>query len=242
MSTLLITRCDRSPLLQAIHPAFRPTPQPVDGSVEPWRSPTRRALLLPLLPLVLPLRDHVPQPPTPQRSPTLRITVPLVTRHLFGALPRSSPLPWHPDRVQGRLQLRAVVPLSPGQHDRQRSPAPVECEVQLGGEAAAAPPEGFVAARWIAPPFSPLRPRLGPECGGRPRRADGRAPRCCPPRRPATQGGLPGLPAPGGLGGSVPRPPHGASGRGGRNRSARGHTAGEYPARGPRCAAARGSR
>jgi hypothetical protein len=94
----------------------------------------------------------------------------------------------------------------------------------------------------LVPPFSPPRCRLLRGCVGHPRRADGHAPRCCPPRRPATRRARPRRRLPGAAGGSVPRPPSGASGRSDRSRSGEDHTAGGSPARGRQCAAARGSR
>src|SRR3712207_879748 len=111
MGTLLIAGGYRSPLFQAIDPSLGPASQPIDRLLEARRTASGAAFGLSLLPLVLPLRDHVPDPASPQPAPTLRVAIPFVARHLPGLLAwPSSPLR-HPDRVQGRLQLRAVMPL-----------------------------------------------------------------------------------------------------------------------------------
>lgn len=239
MGTLLISSSYASPLLQAIDPALGPASQSVDGLLEPRSAASQGAFRLPLLPLVFPLRDHMPDPAPPQRSATLRIAVSLVARHLLRALPRSPSLPGYPDPVQGRLQLGTVMALSCRQHDRERASTPVEGEVQLGGEATAAPSERFVFAGLLAPPFWPPRSRPWPGRGGRQRRADAPVPRCCPPRRPPSRRVRRPALRPGASAGSAPRSHCAASAPAGRSRSGRDHTVPGGPARGRRCGGAR---
>jgi hypothetical protein len=132
--------------------------------------------------------------------------------------------------------LGAVVALSRCQDDRQRPTSPVEREVQLGAEAAPAASERFVVARWATPPFSPLPPRPWPGRDGLRQRADEPVLRCYPPIRPPSRLLPRHRPVLGAFGGSVPRRPTDASGRGGRSRSDAGRSARECPARERRCA------
>jgi hypothetical protein len=242
MGTLVIPSCDSSPLFQAINPALGPTTQPIHRFVEPGSTPSGRSFLLPLLPLVFALGDHMADPPLPQRPATLGIAVALVAGYLIRPFPRPPPSARHADPIERALQLGTVMALPRRQDDRERPAVPVEGEVQLGAEAAPAPSECFVAARWAAPPFSPPRPRPWPERDGLRQHADEPAPRCYPPRRSPSRPLPRRRPAPGAFGGSVPKRPSDASGRAGRSRSGADRIGRECPARGRRCAGATGCR
>src|SRR5207245_4413103 len=70
-----------------------------------------------------------------------------VQAQIVRPFPRPPPRAGHPDAVQGRLPLGALVPLSGAQMAPQRPPPPVEGEVQLRREPAPAPTEGFPSER-----------------------------------------------------------------------------------------------
>jgi hypothetical protein len=116
-------------LLEPVHSALGPTPQPVDLPLEPRRATATMPFRLPLLPLVFPLRDHVSDPQPAQQTAALGIAVAFIQRYLIRSLPRSTVRTRHADGVEHRFQLRALVPLPRRQPHRERSSAPVEGEV-----------------------------------------------------------------------------------------------------------------
>jgi hypothetical protein len=229
-------------LLQPVDAALRPTPLPIHLPVEPRRSTALAAFGPPLLPLVFPLRDDVPEPAATQHSAALRIAVALVQRHLVRPLPRPTARPGHANASEHRLQLRTFVPLARRQADRQRPPAPVGGEVQLGAEPAATATERLVGRRDF--PLFPRPPaaRSAPAAGAPRPRADAPGPSSRRSRPPSKR-----LPQrlrrrPGGPGGPVPRRLGGASAGAGRGRSSTSRTAPACRAREHRCAAPTGSR
>jgi hypothetical protein len=67
--------------------------------------------------------------------------------------------PWHPDGIQQRLQLGALMALPRREGDRQRPPFAVHGQVQLGGQPAPAVPQRLIL-RVRAPPFGSARAGL----------------------------------------------------------------------------------
>lgn len=106
---LFIPRRHAPPLLQSVHAPLNDMPPPVCFSVKRQGTPR---LLRPSRPLVAPFGNHRVDPPAAQRLPTLGGAVPLVAQHPIGSGARATAsYPWHPDRIEYRLALRAVVPL-----------------------------------------------------------------------------------------------------------------------------------
>jgi site-specific DNA recombinase len=93
--------------------------------------------------LVGPLRDGVTDATAAQQPPAGRIAVGLVADQMVGPLARSAPPAGagHPDRVQHRLELGRVVPLTRGEHHAKRPAAAVAAQVDLGGQPAPGPAE-----------------------------------------------------------------------------------------------------
>jgi hypothetical protein len=228
-------------LFQPVDTPLGPAPLPVHFAVKPGRPAALAALRLPLRSLVFPLRDHVPDPPATEHPPALRIAVAFVQGRLIRPLPRPTARSGHANAIEDRLQLGAFVPLAGRQADRERPPAPVGGEMQLGAQPAATATERLVG-RCVFPLFPSPAARPGRGCGALPPRADGRGrssrrsrppSRRLPRRRPLRP---PGPEAP------APKRPGGASGAAGRGKSSISRTAPACPARGRRCAVPRGYR
>lgn len=226
---LLIAGSNAAPVLQAVDPPFRPTPQPIQGSVEERGTSALRAPLLALPPLVLALGDEMGDAAAAEQLPARWEAVTPIEEQAVRPFTRATPGPPHPHRVEDWFELGAIMPLTGGQDEPQEPPAAVKRQVQLGAEAAAAPAEGFVGKRPL-PPF-PRPPRVG---------APARPcyPRSSRPRRVLDPRRL----APAAPGAGVPSSRLGPSGGAGRGRCARSHTREASRARAPRCGRSRGCR
>ena len=94
------------------------------------------------------LRDGVGDAPPPQQGPAGRIGVPLVGDQVVGSRPGPTrPGPRHPDRVEHRRQLGAVVALPRCQDHGQWATLPVAGQVELGAQPASVPPDRLVTWR-----------------------------------------------------------------------------------------------
>jgi hypothetical protein len=223
-------------LLEPVHTPLRPIAEPVNRSVEPRRPTAPVALGLPLLALVFPLGDHVPDPPATQGSPALRIAVAFVQRGFVGPLPRPTALPGNADAIQHRFQLGAFMALARRQAHRQRPTAPFGGEVEFGAPPAATASEGLASIREI--PLFPRRPSRADDA--RRRRAGGRG-RWRRPRSRRTSPTRPrGRPCPGATGAPAPRRRADANAAADRGRFSTGRSARADRARAHRCATPRG--
>jgi hypothetical protein len=100
----------------------------------------------PSLLLVGALGDGVGDPPLAQQPTAGGVAVAPVGDQVRWALARATRRrAGYPDGVQQRAELGALVPLAGGDQCRQRPAAAVAGQVQLGGEPAAAAPQGLVA-------------------------------------------------------------------------------------------------
>lgn len=89
-----------------------------------------------------------------QEPPTGRIAVALVGKDPRWAGPWASAASLrHANAIQDRLQLRALMPLTTRQDDRQWTTVPVTCQVQFGRYSAPAAPERLIR-RMLDPLFS----------------------------------------------------------------------------------------
>ncbi len=97
---LLIAGSDPSELLEPVDAPLRPASEAVDLTVEPRRSTPASAFRLPRFPLVLPLGNHVSDPPAAQQAAALRIAIALIQGHLARSLPRSAARARNADAIQ----------------------------------------------------------------------------------------------------------------------------------------------
>jgi hypothetical protein len=103
--------------------------------------------------LVTPLWDRMLDQALAQPAATARITVASVGDEAIGARPWTSPPTGarNANALQDRLELRAVVALSWGDHDRERSSASVTGEMELRRQPATAAPQSLVGG--VRDPF-----------------------------------------------------------------------------------------
>src|SRR5205814_3564315 len=147
---LLVPGAQPAVLLEHVHAPLDHVPPPVRLPVEPV-PPVARVL-------VLPPRDDRPDPSPPQVLPDPRVAIPLVPGQPLrppAGPPRTGPR--NPDRLQHRLELLRLVGLCGGHRERERQPAAVGDQAQLGPVPAAAPTDGVV--RRLAVHLFPPRPR-----------------------------------------------------------------------------------
>jgi hypothetical protein len=146
----LVTRRQATPLFEPIDAALHHVAPRVDDRIEDERTAWSRR---PLRPLVASLGDGVLDLPLPQQAPTAWVTVALVGDEVVwaGTWSSTSTGAWDTDAIQDRLQLRAVMALSQGDDDGERSPAAVAGQMKLGGQPSAAAPKSLVG--WVRDPF-----------------------------------------------------------------------------------------
>jgi hypothetical protein len=116
----------------------------VERLVEGQRAAGARRSTRPLIPA---LRDGVRDLVAPQPAATARIAVPLIGTHPVGTCSQPSPPAgaWHPDALQHRDQLGAIVALPRRDDDGERPPLPITGHVELGRQPAPTAPESLVA-------------------------------------------------------------------------------------------------
>src|SRR5215218_432418 len=117
------------PVEAPLHHIATPVVLPVKGQ-RPTRPPGTTGAL------VRPLRDGVGNAAAAQQPPAGRVAVRLVADQMIGPLARPAPAAGtgHRDRVQNRLELGRVVPLTRGEHHAKRPAAAVAAQVELGGQ------------------------------------------------------------------------------------------------------------
>jgi hypothetical protein len=149
---LLVARGESTPLFEPIDAAFHHVAtfvsRLVEGQRATWSGSASR-------PLIGTLGNGVGDVALAQEPPTARVAVAFVGDDPIwpGAGPTTPTGAWHPDAVEHRGQLGAVMALSWGDHDRKRSPLAVAREVKLGRQSAAAAPESFIG-RVLDPLFT----------------------------------------------------------------------------------------
>jgi hypothetical protein len=98
--------------------------------------------------LVGPLGDRVGDPPPAQQPAAGRVAVAAVGNQVRWTLTGTTrPWPGHPDGIQQRPQLGALVPLAGGDQQPQRPAAAITSQVDLGGEPATATAQCLVRLR-----------------------------------------------------------------------------------------------
>ncbi len=148
---LLVASGYPAPLLEPVYaPLYYVAPR-VGHDVE-----TRRPSGTPhtTLPLVAPLRDSVADPAPPQQSSTTRVAVAFVGNEVlwaFAGASGSTRKTGHPDGIEYRLKLRALVALARRHDDRERSPLPVAGEVHLARQSSPTTSDRLV--RWMGDPL-----------------------------------------------------------------------------------------
>jgi hypothetical protein len=129
---LLVASREPAPLFEPVDAALHDVAPRIDRLLKCQRATTPcRAPR----PLITPLWDGVRDLARSEQSPTARIAISFVGDEAIWTRPRPSPPTgsWNTDAAQHRRQLRAVVPLSWRDHDRERSAFPIAGEVKLGG-------------------------------------------------------------------------------------------------------------
>jgi hypothetical protein len=146
-----------APLLESVYASFYYVAPRVGRDVE-TRRPSRTPHTTHLL--VAPLGDGVPDPASPQQPSTTRVTVALVGNEVlwtFAGTSGSTRKTWHPDGIEYRPKLRALVALARRHDDRERPPLPVAREVHLARQSSPATSDRLVrrmedplfTSRWL---------------------------------------------------------------------------------------------
>ena len=136
-SALLEAGCNAAKLLEAAHQTFDAVPLPVEERIEAMAAVQGT--------LIAPARNHSPDVTSCERPSDAGIAVASVTHHR-----RRTP-PWtacsgttNASEIEQRLQVERLVPLAPGEHERQWPASTFGSQVNLRGEATAGASERLV--------------------------------------------------------------------------------------------------
>lgn len=138
-------------------PLLGPVETPIDHVASPVRLPLEpghaAGAVCPTYSLIRAFRNRVPDAPPPQDLAAPLVAVSFVGEQMVRSLPGASDscLSRHPNRIQDRLKLGAVVPLTRRQHHHQEQSAPVTGRMQLGYQPNPAAPERRVGQVRTAP-------------------------------------------------------------------------------------------
>jgi hypothetical protein len=142
---LVVAGGDGPVLLEAGDGSFHDIAVPVAHGIDHRWPAAPSAPAGPELLLVGPLRDGVGDPPLAQQPPTRRVAVAPVGDQVSWTLAGPTrPRPGHPNRIEQRFQLGALMALASGDQYGQRTAAAITGQMDLGGEPTPAASQGLV--------------------------------------------------------------------------------------------------